>query len=593
MDLRTLTYIVVGATFALYIGIAIWARAASTSDFYVAGKGVNPIANGMATAADWMSAASFISMAGLIAFLGYGGSVFLMGWTGGYVLLAMLLAPYLRKFGKFTVPEFIGDRFYSKTARLVAVICLIVASLTYVIGQMAGVGVAFSRFLETTNENGIYVGMGIVFVYAVLGGMKGITYTQIAQYIVLIFAYTVPAVFISLQLTGNPLPQIGLGSTMADGSGVMLLDKLDQIVTELGFSEYTTSPNGNMLNMFLYTLSLMIGTAGLPHVIIRFFTVPKVRDARYSAGWALVFIAILYTTAPAVGAMARLNLIDTVWTGEPMTAEGAIQIEERPDWMKRWEVTGLLKYEDKNGDGRIQYYNDANPEFVTKAEAMGWQGSELTVNRDIMVLANPEIANLPNWVIALVAAGGLAAALSTAAGLLLAISSAVSHDLLKGMLAPGISERGELLAARISMALAIVVAGWLGLNPPGFAAQVVALAFGLAASSIFPALMMGIFNKRMNSAGAILGMLSGLSITLVYIFWFKGWFFIPDTAMAPNNADHWFLGISPEAFGAVGAMVNFAVAILVSKVTAPPPEHIQHLVEDVRVPRGAGAATGH
>ncbi|MEZ5590702.1 MAG: sodium:solute symporter family protein [Gammaproteobacteria bacterium] len=593
MDLKTLTYIFVGATFLVYVGIAIWARAISTADFYVAGKGVNPIANGMATAADWMSAASFISMAGLIAFLGYGGSVFLMGWTGGYVLLAMLLAPYLRKFGKFTVPEFIGDRFYSKTARLVAVLCLIVASLTYVIGQMSGVGVAFGRFLETSYEMGIFVGMGIVFVYAVLGGMKGITYTQIAQYVVLIFAYTVPAVFISLQLTDNPLPQIGLGATMADGSGVMLLDKLDQIVMELGFAEYTTSSNGNMLNMFLYTLSLMIGTAGLPHVIIRFFTVPKVRDARYSAGWALVFIAILYTTAPAVGAMARLNLSNTIQIGPVGEVDGNLAYAQRPAWMKRWEATGLLKFEDKNGDGLIQYYNDANPEFATKAEAWGWKGSELNVNRDIMVLANPEIAQLPNWVIALVAAGGLAAALSTAAGLLLAISSAISHDLLKGVFAPKISEKAELLAARLSMIFAIGVAGYLGLNPPGFAAQTVALAFGLAASSIFPALMMGIFNKRMNSAGATFGMLAGLLVTIVYIFWFKGWFFIPCSNLAHNTADNWFLGISPEAFGAVGAMVNFAVAILISRVTAPPPEHIQHLVENVRVPRGAGVATDH
>ena len=592
MDLRTLTYIVVGATFLLYIGIAIWARAASTSDFYVAGKGVNPVANGMATAADWMSAASFISMAGLIAFLGYGGSVFLMGWTGGYVLLAMLLAPYLRKFGKFTVPEFIGDRYYSKTARLVAVICLIVASLTYVIGQMSGVGVAFGRFLEVSYDVGIFVGMGIVLIYAVLGGMKGITYTQIAQYCVLIFAYTVPAVFISLQLTGNPLPQIGLGGTI-DNSGVYLLDKLDQVVTELGFGEYTTSTNGNMLNMFLYTLSLMIGTAGLPHVIIRFFTVPKVKDARYSAGWALVFIALLYTVAPAVGAMARLNLTDTLWTGPYMTDGAALEIENRPDWMKRWETTGLLKFEDLNNDGRIQYYNDENPEMIAKAEALGYEGSELVVNRDIMVLANPEIAQLPNWVIALVAAGGLAAALSTAAGLLLAISSAISHDLLKGIIAPGISERGELLAARISMIGAIGVAGYLGLNPPGFAAQTVALAFGLAASSIFPVLMMGIFSKRMNSSGAIAGMLAGLVVTLLYIFWFKGWFFIPGTNMAPNDADHWILGISPEAFGAVGAMVNFAVAYFVSKATAAPPEHIQHMVESIRVPKGAGVATAH
>jgi cation/acetate symporter len=593
MDLKTLTYIVVGATFAVYFGIAIWAKASSTAEFYAAGRGVNPIANGMATAADWMSAASFISMAGLIAFTGYGGSVFLMGWTGGYVLLAMLLAPYLRKFGRFTVPEFIGDRYYSQAARIVAVICLIVASITYVIGQMKGVGVAFSRFMETSFEVGLFSGMAIVFVYAVLGGMKGITYTQIAQYVVLIFAYTVPAVFISLQLTGNPIPQLGLGSTMA-GDTVYLLDKLDQIVTELGFKEYTTSKLGGTLNMFLYTLSLMIGTAGLPHVIIRFFTVPKVRDARSSAGWALVFIAILYTTAPAVGAMARLNLINTIQTGPIGEPTANLVAEERPLWMKRWEDTGLLGFEDKNGDGRIQFYNDDNPEFVSKAEAWGWKGNEMTkVDRDIMVLANPEIARLPNWVIALVAAGGLAAALSTAAGLLLAIASSISHDLLKGVFRPNISETGELLARRIAMAGAIVVAGYLGLNPPGFAAQVVALAFGLAASSIFPALMMGIFSKRVNNIGAILGMLSGLSVTLIYIFWFKGWFFIPDTAMAPNDAAHWFLGISPEAFGSVGAAVNFTVAMLVSRVTAAPPDHIQHLVEDIRVPRGAAAASTH
>jgi cation/acetate symporter len=593
MDLKTLTYIVVGATFAVYFGIAIWAKASSTAEFYAAGRGVNPIANGMATAADWMSAASFISMAGLIAFTGYGGSVFLMGWTGGYVLLAMLLAPYLRKFGRFTVPEFIGDRYYSQAARIVAVICLIVASITYVIGQMKGVGVAFSRFMETSFEVGLFSGMAIVFVYAVLGGMKGITYTQIAQYVVLIFAYTVPAVFISLQLTGNPIPQLGLGSTMA-GDTVYLLDKLDQIVTELGFKEYTTSKLGGTLNMFLYTLSLMIGTAGLPHVIIRFFTVPKVRDARSSAGWALVFIAILYTTAPAVGAMARLNLINTIQTGPIGEPTANLVAEERPLWMKRWEDTGLLGFEDKNGDGRIQFYNDDNPEFVSKAEAWGWKGNEMTkVDRDIMVLANPEIARLPNWVIALVAAGGLAAALSTAAGLLLAIASSISHDLLKGVFRPNISETGELLASRIAMAGAIVVAGYLGLNPPGFAAQVVALAFGLAASSIFPALMMGIFSKRVNNIGAILGMLSGLSVTLIYIFWFKGWFFIPDTAMAPNDAAHWFLGISPEAFGSVGAAVNFTVAMLVSRVTAAPPDHIQHLVEDIRVPRGAAAASTH
>ena len=593
MDLQTMTYLVVGATFALYIGIAIWSKASSTGEFYVAGKGIHPVANGMATAADWMSAASFISMAGLIAFLGYDASVYLMGWTGGYVLLALLLAPYLRKFGKFTVPEFVGDRFYSKGARLVAVICLIVASVTYVIGQMKGVGVAFGRFLEVDFEVGVLVGMAIVFIYAVLGGMKGITYTQIAQYCVLIFAYTVPAVFISLNLTGNFLPQIGLGSEMADGSGVYLLDKLDQIVTDLGFAAYTAQ-KWPTINVFLLTLSLMIGTAGLPHVIIRFFTVPKVADARKSAGWALVFIAILYTTAPAVGAMARLNLMETIQTGEIGSAAGNIEMSNVPEWMNNWKTTGLLDWEDKNGDGRIQYYNDGNAEFAAKAEAWGWEGNEMTkVDRDIMVLANPEIANLPNWVIALVAAGGLAAALSTAAGLLLAISSAISHDLIKGMIAPNISEKKELLASRIAMAAAILVAGYLGMNPPGFAAQVVALAFGLAASSIFPVLMMGIFNKRMNREGAIVGMLVGLTTTLVYIFWFKGWFFVPGTEMAPNTVDNWFMGISPEAFGAVGALLNFVSAWIVSKVTAAPPEHIQHLVEDIRVPKGASVAVDH
>ena len=590
MELKTLTFIVVGATFALYIGIAIWSRAKSTGDFYVAGKGIHPVANGMATAADWMSAASFISMAGLIAFLGYGGSVFLMGWTGGYVLLAMLLAPYLRKFGKFTVPEFVGDRYYSQTARIVAVICLIVASVTYVIGQMRGIGVAFSRFMEVDFATGLFTGMGIVFIYAVLGGMKGITYTQIAQYCVLITAYTIPAIFISLNLTGNPIPQLALGSTMGDDT--FLLDKLDLIVTDLGFREYSTASNGNMLNMFLYTFSLMIGTAGLPHVIIRFFTVPKVKDARYSAGWALVFIAILYTTAPAVGAMARLNLINTIQTGPVGSPEGNIQISDVPDWMTRWSTTGLLSWEDKNGDGRIQYYDEKG--LGDKAAEYGWAGNEMTkVDRDIMVLANPEIANLPNWVIALVAAGGIAAALSTAAGLLLAIASAISHDLLKGVFRPDIDEKTELLASRIAMAFAIGVAAYFGLNPPGFAAQVVALAFGLAASSIFPVLMMGIFDKKMNDKGAIAGMLSGLSITLLYIFWFKGWFFIPGTAMAANTADNWFLGISPEAFGAIGALVNWIVAEVVSRSTAPPPEHIQHLVEDIRIPKGAGDAGAH
>ena len=594
MDLQTLTYLVVGATFALYIGIAIWSRASSTGEFYVAGKGIHPVANGMATAADWMSAASFISMAGLIAFTGYGGSVFLMGWTGGYVLLAMLLAPYLRKFGKFTVPEFIGERFYSQTARIVAVICLIVASITYVIGQMKGIGVAFSRFLEVDYATGLFTGMGIVFIYAVLGGMKGITYTQIAQYCVLICAYTVPAVFISVQLTGNPIPQLGLIGNMADGSGMSLMDKLDLVVTDLGFKEYTTAKMGSTLNMFVYTLTLMIGTAGLPHVIIRFFTVPKVKDARSSAGWALVFIALLYTVAPAVGSMARLNLMNTIQNGPVGEPASNLVYEERPQWFKNWEKTGLLKYEDKNGDGRIQYYNDKNEEFAAKAESYGWKGNEMVkVDRDIMVLANPEIAQLPNWVIALVAAGGLAAALSTAAGLLLAIASSISHDLLKGTFTPHITEKQELTASRVAMAGAIAAAGYLGLNPPGFAAGTVAIAFGLAASSIFPALMMGIFSKRINNKAAIWGMISGLGITLLYVFQHKGIMFIPGTAFLGDLPANWFLGISPNAFGAIGALVNFGVAFLVSRMTEEPPEHIQHLVEDIRVPKGAGEATDH
>ncbi|MCX8870835.1 sodium:solute symporter family protein [Vibrio parahaemolyticus] len=575
MDLKTITYLVVGATFVLYIGIAIWARAGSTKEFYVAGGGVNPIANGMATAADWMSAASFISMAGLIAFMGYGGSVFLMGWTGGYVLLALLLAPYLRKFGKFTVPEFVGERFYSKTARIVAVVCLIIASVTYVIGQMKGVGVAFGRFLEVDYSTGLLIGMCIVFMYAVLGGMKGITYTQIAQYCVLILAYTIPAIFISLQLTGNPIPQIGLGSTMA-GTDVYLLDRLDQVVTELGFSEYTTQVRGDTLNMFVYTMSLMIGTAGLPHVIIRFFTVPKVRDARTSAGWALVFIAILYTTAPAVSAMARLNLMDTV---NPAPGQH-LAYDERPTWFKNWEKTGLLSFDDKNGDGNINYTSDAAT-------------NELKVDNDIMVLANPEIAKLPNWVIALVAAGGLAAALSTAAGLLLAISSAISHDLIKGVINPNISEKKELLASRISMAVAIAVAGYLGLHPPGFAAGTVALAFGLAASSIFPALMMGIFSKNINKEGAIAGMIAGISITLFYVFQHKGILFIADWTYLESWGSNWFLGIEPNAFGAIGALFNFIVAFAVSKVTAETPQEVKDLVEHVRVPVGAGSAVDH
>ena len=617
MSLQTTIYLFVGLSFALYLGIAYWARAGSTSEFYVAGGGVHPVTNGMATAADWMSAASFISMAGLIANMGYGGAVFLMGWTGGYVLLAMLLAPYLRKFGKFTVPEFIGDRFYSKAARNVAVLCLLVASLTYIIGQMTGVGVTFARFLGVSSEQGIYIGMAIVFAYAVFGGMKGITYTQVAQYIVLIAAYLVPAFFISLNLTGNFLPQLGLGSDMA-GTDVALLTKLDQVVTDLGFGQYTTSSAGSMLNMFFYTVSLMIGTAGLPHVIVRFFTVPKVADARSSAGWALVFIALLYTTAPAVGAMAKLNLHGTVNTAVGLTkdADGRIAVnpdavkangdlyateaslvyEQRPDWMKRWEKTGLLKWEDKNADGRIQYYNDKTKNEVAKgkAEAAGWKGNELTVNADIIVLANPEIALLPNWVIALVAAGGLAAALSTAAGLLLAISSAVSHDLIKGAIKPDISEKGELLAGKLSMVGAILVAGYLGLNPPGFAAGTVALAFGIAASTIFPALMMGIFSKTVSDRGAIAGMLAGLFVTLFYVFAHKGLFFIKGTDYVDMvGGVNGFFTITPEAFGTVGAIVNFAVAYLVSKVSAPVPKHIQELVESVRVPKGAGVATGH
>jgi len=567
---------VVGATFALYIGIAIWARAGSTREFYVAGGGVHPVANGMATAADWMSAASFISMAGLIAFMGYGGSVFLMGWTGGFVLLAMLLAPYLRKFGKFTVPEFIGDRYYSKTARIVAVICLIIASVTYVIGQMKGIGVAFSRFLEVDYDTGLAIGMGIVFFYAVMGGMKGITYTQIAQYCVLIFAYTIPAIFISLDLTGNPVPQLGLGSTMA-GEDTYLLDKLDQVLRDTGFLEYTTHVRLSQLNMFMYTLSLMIGTAGLPHVIIRFFTVPKVRDARISAGWALAFIAILYTTAPSVAAMARLNLMATI---EPAPGQ-YMTYEQRPQWIRNWERTGLLGFEDKNGDGRIQYTADAATNEMT------------TVDRDIIVLANPEIARLPNWVIALVAAGGLAAALSTAAGLLLAISSAVSHDLLKGVFRPDITERQELLASRVAMAGAIALAGYLGFNPPDFAAGTVALAFGLAASSIFPALMLGIFYKRMNREGAIAGMLAGLGVTLLYVFQHKGVLFIESTAFLGSLPENWFFGIEPNAFGAIGALVNFAVALGVARVTTAPPAEIQALVEEIRVPHAARPAAPH
>lgn len=603
MSQFTLNLLVIGASFALYIGIAIWARAGSTAEFYAANRGVSPVMNGMATAADWMSAASFISMAGLIAFTGYDNSTYLMGWTGGYVLLAMLLAPYLRKFGKFTVPEFIGDRFYSGTARIIGVICLLIISITYVIGQMTGVGVTFSRYLEVSSSTGLWIGAALVFVYAVLGGMKGITYTQVAQYIVLIIAYTIPAVFIALQLTGHVLPQTGLFGTL-NASDTKFLATLDQVVTDLGFRSYT-GHHQSTLDMVLFTMALMIGTAGLPHVIIRFFTVPKVADARKSAGWALVFIALLYTVAPAVGSMSRFNLTATMWPGaeagqtfsQPAVSLSDIETREDLNWMRNWQLTGLLNWEDKNGDGLIQYYNEAgaaNAPVAAIVAEQGLMGNELTtVNNDIMVLANPEIANLPGWVIAIVAAGGLAAALSTAAGLLLAISGAVSHDLIKGAINPGISEKGELLAARISMGVSILVATILGLNPPGFAAQTVALAFGLAASSIFPVLMLGIFSTRMNKEGAMAGMLAGVISTLVYIFTYKGWFFISGTNMLPDTADAWLFGISPASFGTVGALINFAVAYLVSSVTREPPVEVRELVESIRVPRGAGAAQAH
>jgi len=596
MSLQWMTYIAVGLSFALYIAIAIWAKASSTGEFYIAGKGVHPVANGMATAADWMSAASFISMAGLIAFLGYGASVYLMGWTGGYVLLAMFLAPYLRKYGKFTVPEFIGDRYYSTSARMVAVVCLIFISFTYVAGQMRGVGIVFSRFLETSVEWGLVIGMAIVFIYAVLGGMKGITYTQVAQYCVLIAAYIVPALFISFNLTGNPLPQLGLGSTVSDQSGYML-ERLNSVVTELGFLEYTASAK-EPIDMFAITVALMVGTAGLPHVIVRFFTVPRVRDARLSAGWALVFIALLYTVAPAVGAMARYNLTETVQIGEVGAPDGNLLYEDRPDWFKRWEATGLLEFTDLNGDGRIQYFNHKNAEFMEKAEKWGWKADpslakfsgELKVDRDIMVLANPEIAQLPDWVIALIAAGGIAAALSTAAGLLLVISSGISHDLLKGAIAKGISEKQELMAGRIAAAVAIGIAGWLGANPPGFVAQVVAFAFGLAASSLFPAIMMGIFSKSVTREGAIAGMLTGLVFTMGYILAYKGVFITP---IFENTKEQWLFGISPEGIGAVGMVLNFIVAYVVSSLTPPVPAQVVSMVESIRTPRGAGEATHH
>ena len=573
MTVQEWTFLIVGLTFTLYIGVAIWARAGSTSDFYVAGGGVPPILNGMATAADWMSAASFLSMAGLISFMGYQGMQYLLGWTGGYVLLALLLAPYLRKFGKFTVPDFIGERYYSQTARLVAVICALFVSFTYVVGQMKGVGVAFSKFLEVDFSVGIMIGVGIVFFYAVLGGMKGVTYTQVAQFCVLIFAYLVPAIFISVLMVNNPIPQIGLGSTLSDGT--YLLDKLDAVSLELGFAEYTSSHKGKV-DLFFVTAALMLGTAGLPHVIVRFFTVPKVRDARISAGWALIFIAILYTTAPAVAAFARTNLISTVDNKN---------YSEMPAWFNKWEKTGLLKFEDKNGDGKIQYYNDGNANYVSSvANLKGWKGSELTVDKDIMVLANPEIANLPAWVIALVVAGGLAAALSTAAGLLLVIASSISHDLMKKWLRPDITEKGELLAARITIAVAVIIAGYFGINPPGFVAQVVAWAFGLAAASFFPAIILGIFSKRMNMEGAISGMVAGLVFTGAYIIYFK---------YGGGTPDQYWFGISPEGIGTLGMLLNFMVSIVLSRLTPAPPLEIQELVENIRVPSGAGAAQMH
>ena len=590
MDVQTLTFIFVGVTFAIYIGIAIWARAGTTDDFYVAGGSFPPLANGMATAADWMSAASFISMAGIISFVGRDGAVYLMGWTGGYVLLALLLAPYLRKFGKYTVPDFVGDRYYSDIARLVAVVCVLFVSFTYVAGQMRGVGIVFSRFLEVEITTGVLIGMTIVFFYAVLGGMKGITYTQVAQYCVLIFAFLVPAIFISMLMTGNPVPQLGFGSTLVDGSNTYLLDKLDQLSVELGFSAYTAG-NKSTIDMFFITAALMVGTAGLPHVIVRFFTVPKVRDARISAGYALVFIAILYTTAPALASFARVNLINTVHNAEYKTT---------PSWFKNWENTNLIAWVDKNQDGKIQYSAgkafDGKPQFI---ETRGPEGerkisnsptdtrNELYIDRDIMVLANPEIANLPNWVIALVAAGGLAAALSTAAGLLLVISTSISHDLLKKMFLKDITDRQELFFARMSAALAITIAGYFGIHPPGFVAQVVAFAFGLAASSFFPVILMGIFSKRMNKEGAITGMVIGLTFTAGYIIYFK---FINPSA---NSAENWWFGISPEGIGTLGMLFNFMASSLVSRFTAPPPKEITDMVDDIRIPQGAGASYHH
>ncbi|KQC29373.1 sodium:solute symporter family protein [Flagellimonas eckloniae] len=562
MDIQLWTWILVGITFTLYIGIAIWSRAGSTKDFYVAGGGVSPLANGLATAADWMSAASFISMAGLISFNGYDGSVYLMGWTGGYVLLALLLAPYLRKFGKFTVPDFIGDRYYSNLARGIAVVCALLISFTYVAGQMRGVGLVFSRFLEVDINTGVIIGMFIVLFYAVLGGMKGITYTQVAQYCVLIFAFMVPAIFISIQMTGNPIPQLGFGDKIADGT--YLLDKLDGLHRELGFHEYTSGSKSKM-DVFFITAALMVGTAGLPHVIVRFFTVKKVSDARKSAGWALLFIAILYTTAPAIAVFARTNMIETVSNED---------YENLPEWFSNWETTGLITFDDKNKDGKVQYLADKSK-------------NELTIDQDIMVLANPEIAKLPNWVIALVAAGALAAALSTAAGLLLVISASVSHDLIKKMFKPDISEKGELVVARLSAVFAVCIAGYFGINPPDFVAATVALAFGLAAASFFPAIILGIFSKRINKEGAIAGMVVGILLMLFYMMKFKfDWF-------GGGAKEDWWFGISPEGFGTLAMVVNFIVSITVSLVTPKPPKEVQEIVENIRVPSGAGEAHSH
>lgn len=607
MDLQILTYLVVGATFALYIGIAVWAKAKTTGDFYIAGKGVHPVVNGMATAADWMSAASFISLAGLISYLGYEAGMYLMGWTGGYVLLAMLLAPYLRKFGKFTVPEFISERYYSRAARVIAVVCLIFISFTYVAGQMRGVGIVFSRFLELPIDKGLYLGMGIVFIYSVIGGMKGITYTQVAQYVVLMFAYSVPAIFMAIQFTGNPVPQLAFGSQMSDGSG-FLLDALDKTLIDLGFSSYTEPFNDkSMIDVMAITLALMVGTAGLPHVIVRFFTVPKVSDARKSAGWALIFIALLYTTAPVVGSLSRLNVINSI-NGPENTGTAYTQM---PSWFKTWENSGLLAWFDHNNDGKLQYA--AGDAFVGKPIfddlARGPHGervidnpssgeivngapfaNEIYIDRDIMVLANPEMAQLPNWVIALIAAGGVAAALSTAAGLLLVISASISHDLLKSTFMHNISEKNELRASRVTAAFAILIAGYLGLHPPAFVAQVVAFAFGLAASSLFPVLVMGIFSKRINKYGAICGMLTGLIFTMGYIIYFKGIFIEP---MAANTSDNWLFGISPEGIGSIGMCLNFLVAFSVSSLTPPPPQSVQNMVERIRLPNAAAAAHDH